>query len=69
MDECGGSSAWAFLVFAGSWSHMIPPGDAEAGASDSAVALQWKMNALDEMMQCVTAAEQRMLDISSMRVA
>ena len=40
-----------------------------AAAPGVSATLHWKAQTLDEMMQCVTAAEQRMLDISSMRVA
>ena len=40
-----------------------------AAAPDASATLQWKAQTLEEMMQSVTAAEQRMLDISSMRVA
>lgn len=43
--------------------------EAPFACAEVAAALQWKINALDEMMQCVTASEQRMLDISSMSVA
>ena len=47
-------------------------GHAHEGQGADALAaapLHWKAQTLDDMMQSVTAAEQRMLDISSMRVA
>ena len=50
----------------------VGAGHAHAGLGDDAMEaapLQWKAQTLEDMMQSVTAAEQRMLDISSMRVA
>lgn len=46
-------------VSAGSVPHVIPAGEAAAQ--------QW--TTLEEMMQCETPSERRMLDISSMRVS
>ncbi len=45
------------------------PGHVHEGLGDDGMATAWKAQTLEEMMQSVTAAEQRMLDISSMRVA
>ena len=50
----------------------LSAGHAHEALGDDAMAaapLQWKAQTLEDMMQSVTAAEQRMLDISSMRVA
>ena len=43
-------------------------GHAHEGLGDDGIATAWKAHTLEELMQSVTAAEQRMLDISSMRV-
>ena len=44
-------------------------GHVHEGLGDDGMATAWKAHTMEEMMQSVTAAEQRMLDISSMRVA
>ncbi len=44
-------------------------GHVHEGLGDDGIATAWKAQTFEEMMQSVTAAEQRMLDISSMRVA